>query len=277
MWPIIACPGRTARPSTCQSRTSDSQACGSVNPPCTRMLSTVRESCVVVATYAHRMPPGSSAAPAASRQSHGASMSRISRSVRSPEAGSSSARSPRRSSQAGMVAPEELGDVAAGDVGELLAALERQHPPVRSDGPQQRAGQRAGADARLDHVRAGEDVGHRDDLGGVLGVDHGRAARHRHHELRQQRPEDEVLPARRRRDGEALLAADEVVVLEVAAVAEEALARLEAEVVPAALRVDQPDPLALAQRTAVHAGPGLRGRHRAETWRQPIAWREPSA
>ncbi len=190
-------------------------------------------------------------------------MSRMIRSARSPEAGSASARSPRVSCHAGWVspsgAPKNCDDVAAGDVGELLAPLVRRHPAVRADGPQQRAGQCAGADAGLDDVRAREDVGERDDLGGVLGVDDRGAARHRDDELREQRPEAEVLAARGRRDGEALLAADQLVVLDVAAVGEEALAGHELEVVPATLLVDQPDPLTDAQRSAVDAGPGLGG------------------
>ena len=106
------------------------------------------------------MPPGRSASAAASRHSQGASMSRMIRSQRSPEAGSSSARSPSVSVQAGWLAPaEELGDVAPGDVGELLAPLVGRHPARRADGAQQRAGQRPGADAGLDDVGAGEDVG----------------------------------------------------------------------------------------------------------------------
>ena len=48
-------------------------------------------------------------------------------------------------------------------------------------------GQRARADARLDDPGAGEDVGHRDDLRGVLGVDHRGAAGHREHVVGQQR------------------------------------------------------------------------------------------
>ena len=50
-----------------------------------------------------------------------------------------------------------------------------------------------------------------------------------------------------------------LVVVEVAAVGEEPLALLEAEVVLAPLAVDQAHPLAGAQRSAVHAGPGLGG------------------
>ena len=154
---------------------------------------------------------------------------------------------------------EELVDVAAGDVGELFATFVRRHPPVRADGPEEGAGEGAGADAGLHDVGTGEDVGERDDLRGVLGVDDGRAARHRDHELREQRSEAEVLPARGGDDREALLAADQLVVLDVAAVGEEPLAGHQLEVVPAALLVDQPDPLALAQRAAVDAGPGLGG------------------
>ena len=58
---------------------------------------------------------------------------------------------------------------------------------------------------------------------------------------------------------EALVAADQLVVVEVAAVGEEALARLEADVVAPALLVGQPHPLAGAQRAAVDAGPGFGG------------------
>ena len=95
---------------------------------------------------------------------------------------------------------EELVDVAAGDVGELLAQLVRRDPAPRADRAQQRAGEGPGPDAGLDDVRAREDVGQRDDLRGVLGVDDRRAAGHRDHELVEQRPEDEVLPAGRRGD-----------------------------------------------------------------------------
>ena len=123
---------------------------------------------------------------------------------------------------------EELVDVAPGDVRELLAELERRHAAPRSDGAQQRAGEGTRAGTGLDDARAGEDVGERDDLGGVLGVDHGRSARHGHHELVEQRAEDEVLPARGGDEREALLAADHVVVVEVALVGEEPLARARA-------------------------------------------------
>ena len=156
-----------------------------------------------------------------------------------------------------VVAAEELGDVGTRHVGELLAPLVRRHPAVRPHRAQQGAGERAGPDAGLDDVRPREDVDHGDDLRGVLGVDHRGTARHRDHELAQEGPKDEVLPARRRRDSEALVAADQVVVLEVAAVGEEALARRQLDVVPPPLLVRQPYPLPRPQRPAVDARPGL--------------------
>ncbi len=72
-------------------------------------------------------------------------------------------------------AAEEPLDVRAGDRREVLAALDRVQGAGVTDGTQQVEGQRAGADAGLDHARARVDVGHRDDLAGVLGVDHRRA------------------------------------------------------------------------------------------------------
>ena len=86
--------------------------------------------------------------------------------------------------------------------------------PSGADRAQQRAGQRARPDAGLDHVRAGEDVGHRDDLGGVLGVDDGGAAWHRHDEVGEQRPQHEVLDAAGRRHHDAVGPPDQRVVLD---------------------------------------------------------------
>ena len=46
MWPIIVCPGRTARPSTCQSRTSASHTAGSVIPKMFKQLGEDRDTIV---------------------------------------------------------------------------------------------------------------------------------------------------------------------------------------------------------------------------------------
>src|SRR5262249_21366352 len=95
---IIRWSGRTARPSACQSRTSDSQARGSVKPPRSRSASTSSDSCGVVATYPMKTPPGTSARSTRSSTSHGVSMSKT---IRSKPVSSQSATSPTRSVQAG--------------------------------------------------------------------------------------------------------------------------------------------------------------------------------
>ena len=50
VWPRIVCCGRTARPTTSQPRCSVSHDRGSVQHCCSRNASTVRDSCVTVAT-----------------------------------------------------------------------------------------------------------------------------------------------------------------------------------------------------------------------------------
>ena len=99
-----------------------------------------------------------------------------------------------------VVAAEELGDVRRAT---SANSSRRSYDDTRPCGPTARSSEQVsapGADAGLDDVGAREDVGHRDDLGGVLGVDDRGAARHRDHELAEQRPEDEVLAARGRGD-----------------------------------------------------------------------------
>ena len=156
-------------------------------------------------------------------------MSRMIRSHRSPDAGSSSARSPIVSCQAGWESPS----AAPKNWLTLRRATSanssrRSYDDTRPCGPTARSSEQVRAPEPTPASttsRPREDVGHRHDLGGVLRVDDGRAARHRDDELRQQRPEHEVLPAGGRGDREALLAADQLVVVEMAAVGEEPLAR----------------------------------------------------
>ena len=119
-------------------------------------------------------------------------MSSTTRSTVGPVARGASARSPTVSCQAGCGAPKKCSTLPRAIVGEVLAALVGRDQARVAHRAQQRAGQRAGADAGLDHAGAGEDVGQRDDLAGVLGVDHRGPARHRQHEVGQQRPQREV-------------------------------------------------------------------------------------
>ena len=71
MCPTMRWSGRTASPSTCHGRSSDSQALGSAKAPWPRSASTVRLSWVVVATYAQTTPPGTKACATVSTTSHG--------------------------------------------------------------------------------------------------------------------------------------------------------------------------------------------------------------
>ena len=156
----------------------------------------------------------------------------------------------------GRVLPaEEDARVAAGDVREVLAALEGDELPGVSDGPEQGHAQGAGPDAGLDDAGPGEDVGHRDDLAGVLGVDDRGAPRHRHHVVGEQGSQHEVLDARAVRHDRPVGAADDVVVGEAAVVGVELAAHLEGDRVQAALVVGQLDPVAHRERAA----PGSRG------------------
>ena len=92
-------------------------------------------------------------------------------------------------------APRKLTTLPRGDAGELVAPLERDQVAALPHRAQQPQRQGAGADAGLDDGRAGEDVAEGEDLRGILRVDDRRAARHRHDEVRQQRPHREVLVA----------------------------------------------------------------------------------
>ena len=159
VWPIILWPGRTARPSTCQSRTSVSQACGSVKPPCARRSRRTGTAGSWWRRTRRRCRRARSASATASRHSQGASMSRMTRSTRSPDAGQrlgevADGAAARPGGSRRRARRRTASTLRAGDVGELLAPLVRRHPAVRADRAQQRAGQRAGADAGLDHVRA---------------------------------------------------------------------------------------------------------------------------
>ena len=100
--------------------------------------------------------------------------------------------------------------------------------PLLADGPQQRHRQGAAADASLDDRRPGEDVGHLDDLAGVLGVDDGGSTRHRHDVVAEQRPQREVLDVGGVGHDGAVGRTDEVVVAQEAAVGVELASRARA-------------------------------------------------
>jgi len=152
-------------------------------------------------------------------------------------------------------AAEERLHVGASHVGEVGTPLVRRDASVVPDRPQQRHGQGARAHARLGNVRTGEDVGHVDDLPGVLGVDHGRAARHGQDVVGQQWAQRQVGDSARRRDSDPLGPADEVVVGQRALVGVEVLARDEGDGLQAAFRVGELHPVALGEGPAAVGRP----------------------
>ena len=155
---------------------------------------------------------------------------------------------------------EELVDVAAGDVGELLAALVGRDPAARAR-PRAAASRSARRSRRRPRPRGRRGRCRPSPRSGRRPWGRPRPPR------AASRPRTRVSSGRKTRYSppaeevtrEPLLTADQVVVVEVAPVGEEALAGLEADVVAAALLVGEPDPLPRAQRPPVHAGPGLGG------------------
>ena len=135
-----------------------------------------------------------------------------------------------------------------------------------TDRAQQRAGQRARAGAGLEHPGAREDVAPHQDLRGVLGVDHLRAARHGQHVVGEQRPQREVGGAAGGGDHRALRLADHVVVRDRAAVGVVLAALGEHQRIAAALGIGELYPVSDLERAARvgcrHGGDIRRRAHR---------------
>ena len=253
VWPIILWPGRIERPSTCQSRTSDSQGCGSVNPPCARSVSTVLPSWVVVATYAQTSPPGVQrlgdpvdALPGREHVQDDPVDVLVVEALHEVADGELPGRVP---------AVEELVDVLHALVGELLAALVGGHLAARAR--RRAAASRSGRRTRRRPRRPGRPGRCRPSPRSGRRP-WGRPpprARHRDHELVEQRPEHEVLPAGGRGDAEALRRPIRSSWSIEPRLVKNCLPSTELDVVPAALGVGEPDPLTGLQRPAAYAGP----------------------
>ena len=172
------------------------------------------------------MPPGSRTARRAGSGPHGSGRSRIARSYRSPVP-ATSARPPGRSVRVAGNGPEEGLDVRHGRLQMLLAQLVGHHPSLRADGPAQRDREGARARAGLEHARSREHVGVGHDRPDVLRVDHLRAPRHLQHVVGEPGPVGDEHHALGRLQAGALARADQVVVLDGAAVRVEGRAGLE--------------------------------------------------
>ncbi|COW60018.1 Uncharacterised protein [Mycobacterium tuberculosis] len=86
------------------------------------------------------------------------------------------------------------------------------HLSGRPNRPQQRQGQSTGSGSCLQHPRAGKYVALMHDLGRIFGIDHLRAARHRHDVVDQQRAQHQEQGAVAGFDHAALLQPDHRVV-----------------------------------------------------------------
>src|SRR5580693_5312356 len=140
------------------------------------------------------------------------------------------------------IAPRDLGEVGTALVGDDQAAL--------ADRPEQPAGQRARARPGFDDPRAGEDVGHRQDLPGVLRVDHRSTAAHGQRVVGQQRPQGHVGGTAGGDDHAALWPADQVVVRQRAAVRVAGPSGLQDQPVAAPLGVGELNLVARGERAA---------------------------
>ena len=160
----------------------------------------------------------------------------------------------------GRVRPAEVAlDVLGGDLGEVRAALVAVQHALVADGAQQEAAERAGADPRLDDAGAGEDVGHRQDLPRVLGVDHGGAAGHGQDVVGEQGAQREIGDVSRGSDNAALGSADQLVVREGTLVGVELLPCFEREGVVASLGVGELDLVPDSEGPASAGGTGRFG------------------
>ena len=138
---------------------------------------------------------------------------------------------------------EEGLHVAAGDLGEVGTDLVRVQLAVLADGPQQRTRERTRSGAGLQHLRTGKHVPHRDDLAGVLGIDHLRTAWHRQDVVTEQRPQREVGGPAGRGHHRALGQSDQVIVAQRPTVSVKLLAGRQHDRVQATLRVGELHPV----------------------------------
>ena len=124
----------------------------------------------------------------------------------------------------GVSPTEPQVNVGSGNVCEILAAFDGDEASLRPDGIEQSHRERTRTCAGLDDSRAGEDVTHVGDDARIFGVHDGGTAGHRHDVVDLERTQNLELSALLRDDDLAVRAADDVVVVESAAVGLEATA-----------------------------------------------------
>ena len=164
-----------------------------------------------------------------------------------------------------VAAAEPQIDVGSSDVSKVLAALYGNQTALRANRIQESHRQRAGASAGLDDGRAGEDITHVGDDARVLGVDDGGAAGHRHHVVNLERAQNLKLTALLGDDHLAVRAANNVVMVESAAVGLETAPAHKNHLMEAALGVANLNAVALGKDTSAGRLAKIVGRHRIIT------------
>ena len=161
----------------------------------------------------------------------------------------------------GVAAAEPQVNVGGRDVSEVLAPLHRDKAPLRADRIEESHRQRAGAGAGLDDSRAGENIPHVGNDPCVLGIDDGGAAGHRHHIIDLQGPQDLELAAFLGDNHLAVGTANDVVMVESAAVGLETTTAHENHLVEASLGVANLNAVALRKDASAGGLAKIIGRH----------------
>jgi hypothetical protein len=147
-------------------------------------------------------------------------------------------------------AAEDRLDVSTGDVREFFTPFKRVQVAVVSHGAEQRDGEGAGANPCFHYPGTGEDVGHGNDLPGILRVHHGSSAGHGEDEIGEQRAQGLVLLAHVVDHYRAVNLADDVIVVQETAVGMESTATFEGDRVHAPPLVGQLHAFAFPEGTA---------------------------
>jgi hypothetical protein len=155
-------------------------------------------------------------------------------------------------------------DVATGDVGKFLAAFKGVQVAVVAHGPQERDGQGAGTYTGFNYPGAWENIGHGDNLAGVLRINHSGAAGHGKDKVREQRAQRLILLPNVVHHNGAVGFADDLIMVQETAVGVEGAAGFKRDGVHAAAFIGQLDPLAFTERSAAAGSP-----HRLDTVGSP--------
>ena len=164
-----------------------------------------------------------------------------------------------------MTTTEPQVDVCSGDVRKVLASLDGDKPALRTDCVEESHGQSTRPRAGFNDRRAREDVAHVGDDARILRVHNSRSARHRHNVVDLEGTQNLELTALFRDDNLAVGTADDVVMVESAAIGLETATADENHLVEAAFGVTNLNAVPLGEDTSAGRLAIIVGRHRSIT------------